>query len=113
MSSDTGLEIQKITSTLQFNRTISCKSKAGQREKRGSLVGLTTDEVRGWPRAIEGSNKRPKTHPQNTTQQGKNLDEPKIKAHNTTQPGCSGIKKDEPKVHPPNNFNRAGRNSQN
>ena len=66
MSSDTALEIQKITSTLQFNRTISCKSKAGQREKRGSLVGLTTDEVRGWPRAIEGSNRRPKTHPQNT-----------------------------------------------
>ena len=35
MSSDTAPEIQKFTSTLQFNRSISCKSKAGQRQKRG------------------------------------------------------------------------------
>ena len=46
------------------------------------MVGLTTDEVRGWLRAIDGSNKRPKTHPQNTTQQGKNLDEPRIQPQN-------------------------------
>ena len=49
MSSDTAPEIQKFTSTLQFNRSISCKSKAGQRQKRGRWLDWPQTKLGGGP----------------------------------------------------------------